>query len=76
MTGRYGKLDYPRLVKRGFLLGLSLFLVGALGEFAIHAALVQVPAWEETLLFDAEVLGILLMFFSPVIFGVALPLTE
>jgi hypothetical protein len=35
-----------------------------------------VPAWEETLLFDMEVLGVLISLFSPFVFGVLLPLTE
>jgi hypothetical protein len=76
MTGRYGDLDYPALTKGGTLLGVALFALGALGELAIHALRLQVPAWEATLLFDAEVLGVLLVLFSPLVFGLLLPLTE
>lgn len=74
--GRYGDLDYPLLTKAGVLIGVSLFLVGAGGEWAIHTWLHQVPAWEETLLFDLEVIGLLVFAVSPFLFGIFLPLTE
>ncbi|GAB6860567.1 hypothetical protein ACFR97_08475 [Haloplanus litoreus] len=76
MTGRYGDLDYPTWAKRGTLLGLCLFAAGALGELAAHAMGLQLPAWEATLLFDAEVVGVALLLFSPLVFGLLLPLTE
>jgi hypothetical protein len=76
MAGRYGDLDYPTLAKGGFALGIALFAVGVLGEFAIGATGTPVPGWEKALLFDAEVIGVLLFFFSPLVFGVVLPLTE
>jgi len=76
MTGRYGDLDYPTLAKRGTLLGLCLFALGALGELAVHGLGVQLPAWEAALLFDAEVVGVVLFLFSPIVFGLLLPLTE
>lgn len=74
--GRYGDLDYPRLAKGGFLLGLGLLLVGAIGGAVAHAYLEPLPPWEATLLFDIEVIGLLIGFFSPFIFGIFLPLTE
>ncbi|ELZ87370.1 hypothetical protein C453_03429 [Haloferax elongans ATCC BAA-1513] len=76
--GRYGKLDYPRLAKTGFGLGLALFLFGAIGA-KVALALSgngHIPGWERTLFFDAEWLGIALALFSPIIFGIVLPLTE
>lgn len=76
MAGRYGNLDYPTLTKRSFLLGLGLFLVGVIGEFVVHTFGLQVPGWETALLWDAEVLGIVIALFSPFVFGVLLPLTE
>lgn len=76
MVGRYGDLNYQKLTKRSVLFGLSLFLIGALGEMAIHSAGLQVPGWEEALLFDAEVLGVIVTLLSPFIFGIFLPLTE
>lgn len=76
MAGRYGNLDYPTLTKRSFLLGLALFVVGAGGELVVHFLDLQLPAWEMALLFDAEVLGILVALFAPILFGIVLPLTE
>ena len=74
--GRYGRLDYPGLAKAGFLLGVGLFALGAGGEWAIHAAGVGLPAWEDALFFDLEVLGVLVSLFAPLLFGVVMPLTE
>ncbi|WP_144904797.1 DUF7860 family protein [Halobellus captivus] len=76
MTGRYGDIDYPTLTKRSFLLGIGLFALGALGEFALAATGTAVPAWEHALLVDAEWIGILIALVSPFVFGVLLPLTE
>lgn len=76
MVGRHDSLDYPTLTKRSFAVGASLFLIGVLGEVLITAAGIQVPAWERTLLFDAEVLGIIIGLLGPLVFGVVLPLTE
>lgn len=74
--GRYGDLDYAALTKGGFLLGVALIAVGATGEWAISTHLVSVPAWEDALLFDLEVLGVALVLLSPFVFGILLPLTE
>jgi hypothetical protein len=76
MTGRYGNLDYARLTKLGFTLGVLAFAVGAGGEVVGHAVFGTLPAWEDALLFDLEVLGILVTLLSPFVFGVLLPLTE
>ncbi|MDX1746460.1 MAG: hypothetical protein R3324_11030, partial [Halobacteriales archaeon] len=56
--GRYGDLDYARLTKGGVILGGCLFLLGVSGEWAIHTMSIQVPAWEDTLFFDLEVIGL------------------
>lgn len=74
--GQYGNIDYPTMAKRGFFVGLALFLVGALGGLVGPAVAGPLPQWEATLLFDLEVLGLLVGFFSPMLFGVVLPLTE
>ncbi|ELZ03115.1 DUF7860 family protein [Natrialba asiatica] len=74
--GRYGSLDYARLTKTGFLLGLGVFALGAGGELAGNAFYGGLPGWEHTLFFYAEVLGLLIGFFSPWVFGILLPLTE
>ncbi|MFB6161421.1 MAG: hypothetical protein ABEJ61_09640 [Haloferacaceae archaeon] len=76
MHGRYGDIDSTRLTKRGFLFGLALFLVGAVGELVGHAVLGGLPGWESALLFDAEVVGIAVAFLSVFVFGVVVPLTE
>ena len=74
--GRYGDLDYPKLAKRGFLLGVGMLFLGAAGEAFLPALVGPLPAWEHTLLLDVEILGLLVGFFSPLVFGIALPLTE
>jgi hypothetical protein len=76
MAGRYGDIDYATLTKRCFLLGLGLFVIGALGGTAAGATGGQVPAWEQTLFFDLELVGLLIAFVSPFLFGIVLPLTE
>ena len=69
-------LDHARLAKLGFLIGLGLFAVGGGGEIVGHALYGSLPAWEAALLFDLEVVGLLVGFFSPLVFGIALPLLE
>jgi hypothetical protein len=76
LIGRYGTIDYSVWAKRGFLLGFGLFALGAIGEIAGHALLGTMPATAETILFDFEVIGILLGLFGPLVFGIGLPLTE
>ncbi|ERH06842.1 MAG: hypothetical protein J07HN4v3_02466 [Halonotius sp. J07HN4] len=76
MGGRYGKIEYATLTKRGFLLGVALFAIGALGELGLTAVGLSVPDWERALLFDLELAGILIGLLSPFVFGVLLPLTE
>lgn len=74
--GRYGDLNYTFHAKAWFLFGLGLFILGAGSEFIGHAYFAPLPAWEETLFFDMEVIGLLVGFFSPFVFGIFLPLTE
>lgn len=74
--GRYGNIDYPTVTKRAFLLGATLFLVGGLGELVGHALFGSLPGWEETLLLNAEILGVLIAVVAPIVFGIVLPLTE
>ena len=69
-------MNYPRLTKTSFLFGLALFAVGGLGELIGHAYFASLPGWEETLLFDLEVIGLVVAFFAPIVFGILLPLTE
>lgn len=74
--GRYGTIDYPTVTKRVFATGLVLFLVGAVGELFGHAYFGGVPGWIDMLLFDAEVLGIILAIVGTFVVGIVLPLTE
>lgn len=76
MTGRYGKIDYATLTKRAFAAGAALFALGLLGELAISTLGMSVPNWEQTLLVDAEIAGVLVMLLSPFVFGVFMPLTD
>lgn len=68
--------DYVRLAKVGFLVGIALFAVGAGGELAGTALFGSLPGWETAILFDMEVLGVVAGLFSPLVFGVVLPLVE
>lgn len=70
------QIDYAFYAKAGFLLGIALFAVGAGGEVVGHAFFEPLPDWGAMLLFDMEVLGLLIGFFSPIAFGIFLPLTE
>ena len=74
--GRYGDLNYSKLTRRGFVLGVVLLAVGLLGETLGPAVVGTLPAWGHTLLIDLEALGILVGLFAPIVFGVVLPLTE
>lgn len=72
--GQYGDIDYPTYIKRGVLLGLTLLVVGELGGYASQSF--SMPAWEEALFFALAVIGLLVLFLSPLLFGLVLPLTE
>lgn len=73
---QYEDLDYASWAKVGFIVGVAMFSVGVAGELIAHTYVETLPAWEETLLFDLEVLGLAIGFFSPLIFGIALPLAK
>ena len=73
---QHSDLDHAFLAKAGFLVGLALFTIGGGGELIGHTMYGSLPAWENTLFFNLEVIGLLIGFFSPFIFGIVLPLTE
>ena len=74
--GHSSSTNYARRAKQGLLIGAALFAIGAIGEIAGHAVLGGMPGWTETLLLDAEILGVVVGLFSPLVFGVALPLID
>ena len=74
--GQYRNVDHATLAKRGFLLGVGLFAVGALGELTAHAFLGPLPGWGNMLLTNLEGVGILLGLFAPLVFGIVMPLVE
>lgn len=73
---RTRSVNYAMVTKYGFLLGLGLLVIGGGGELLGHALLGELPAWENALFFDLEVVGTMLMLFVPFVFGIALPLIE
>ena len=68
--------DHARLTKAGFLLGVGLFVVGAIGALLVDVIGISLPAWEVTLLFDLEVIGVVIALLSPFVLGVLLPLVS
>ncbi len=74
--GHSNSINHAKRAKQGFLVGFTLFAVGAIGELLGHTLYNELPGWEQTLLFDAVVLGILIALFAPIVFGIVLPLTE
>ncbi|MCY4729899.1 hypothetical protein KY092_04920 [Natronomonas gomsonensis] len=69
-------LDHARLAKLGFLVGVGLFAVGAVGEIGGHAVLSTVPATLDTVFFGMETLGVVIGLVTPIVFGAVLPLIE
>ncbi|MUV85649.1 hypothetical protein GJ631_03415 [Natronomonas sp. CBA1123] len=69
-------LDHARLAKLGFLFGVGLFAVGAVGEIGGHAFLSTVPATLDTVFFGMETLGVVVGLVTPIVFGAVLPLIE
>jgi|AntDeeMinimDraft_4_1070355.scaffolds.fasta_scaffold00687_14 uncharacterized transporter YbjL len=74
--GYYSGPDYSRLAKRGFFLGLALFVVGTGSELIGHAMFGALPQWENTLFFALTIIGFAVGFASPFVFGIIMPLTE
>mgnify|MGYP000704583601 CR=1 FL=1 len=69
-------IDYPTWTKGGFLLGVGLFLLGGVGEVLAPAVFGTLPGWEQSLLLDLEIVGVLVGLLAPLLFGIVLPLTE
>ncbi len=73
---RYGSLDYPRLTKRRFLLGFTLFLIGPSVNLSATLFSGGLLGWEQALLSDLAVLGVLSVLVAPLVFSIVMPLTE
>ena len=73
---QYRTMDHATLAKRGFLLGVGLFALGALGELLAQTLFGPLPGWGNMLLLDMEGLGILIALFAPLVFGIIMPLIE
>jgi hypothetical protein len=74
--GHDATFDYQTYAKGGFFFGLALLVIGIAGSVVGHAFFEPLPAWENTLFLGAEFLGIAIGFFSPIVFGIVLPLIE
>jgi hypothetical protein len=72
---RNSRFDHAAVAKRGFVVGVALFALGAVGEVASHAY-VTLPGITQQLFFGMEVVGVALALFVPLVFGVVLPLVE
>ena len=53
-----------------------MFAIGAGAELSAAAMHVTLPAWENALFLDMEILGTLGALCFPLVFGIVLPLTE
>jgi uncharacterized membrane protein YeaQ/YmgE (transglycosylase-associated protein family) len=69
-------MDYQTYAKGGFLFGLALLIVGVVGSAVGHMLFESIPAWESALFVGAEFAGLTIGLFSPIVFGIVLPLIE
>jgi hypothetical protein len=74
--GRRTNLDYTRWLKRSFGAGVFAFVIGLVVLKFGPQVFGPLPGWEHTLLWDLSIVGLLVAFFSPFVFGVVLPLLE
>ena len=73
---RSNSLDYAKIAKTGFLAGVGLSVAGAIGEFAGHSLVSSLSETIESALLTAEIIGVVVAFFVPIVFGAVLPLVE
>lgn len=73
---RRGNVDYGRVAKLGFLGGVGLFLLGAVGEAVARATVAGIPEAVDSVLLVMEAGGILVALLVPIVFGAVLPLIE
>ena len=73
---RSSSFNHAKIAKTGFLVGFGLFAAGAVGEFAGHSLVSSLPETVGSALLAMEVLGVVIGFFAPIVFGAVLPLAE
>ena len=76
MVGTRTRIDHVAYLKGSFALGLALFALAELAEPLQRLLGVGIPGWEHSLLGVLAAIGLLVAFFSPFVFGIALPLVE
>jgi hypothetical protein len=74
--GTRANIDYEVWLKRSFLGGLAALIFSLLALKFGPQVFGPLPGWEQTLFWDLSVLGLLVAFFSPFVFGIVLPLLE
>jgi hypothetical protein len=75
MAGRYSDTDYAKRIKTSVVFGVLLIAIGFVGEVALSTSTVRAPGWIDTVLVDAEFLGIVVAVLAVFVFGIRLPLT-
>lgn len=74
--GQYQRLAYSQYARGGFVLGITVFVLGILGHTLGPALFGPLPEWELTLFTAMELSGIGLALCSPIVFAIVLPLIE
>jgi hypothetical protein len=67
-------VDYGSWAKRGTLIGVAMFLLGAVGTAAAGPA--GLPAWSGTVFTDMLGFGIVVVLVSVFVVGITLPLVK
>lgn len=76
MAHRTLDADHATLAKWTVLIGVGLFAAGGVGELVLTATGTSGPTWLDALLFDAEVLGVVVAMFGVFVVGILLPLLD
>lgn len=67
-------IDYATYAKRGMAFGFPLVGAGILGHLILPPLVGPLPGWEQTLLFDSVLLGLVSELVSVFGFGIVFPL--
>lgn len=68
------EIDYATYSKRGIVFGFVLIGAGILGHLILPPLVGPLPGWEQTLLFDSVVVGLVSELVSVFGFGIIFPL--